>query len=350
MKRKIQIISLIVLIFSHGLLFAEGSTIKGKIVDAETGEPLPNVNVFISGTTWGTTSGLDGNFILKNLKSGQHEIVASMIGFESFQKIINIKDFDLIMLNIELKVKVYRVDQIEVESSKPVEWESNLKLFKRYFLGRSKFSADCIIENVQYFEFSRPKPHLFIASIDRPFKIINNALGYELVCELEQFSFNQVEQRVKYVLLPRFIELSSDDSNLEEEWQKNRVRAYEGSLEHFLKSLVDGNFGQNGYEISTSRIASQSGYDGYRNPVFTADSILHYNMETKRYVLQFNHFLQIKDTRRSIDELPISWIKLIFGEVTLDSLGYPAEVMSIETHGYWATKGAADLLPKYFAH
>lgn len=342
------VIILIVLCVADSLL-ASGGTITGKIVDKESGEALPNVNIFISGTTWGTTTGLDGKFVLKSIKSGQHEIVASMIGYESVQKIINLKDDEIFEINLELKIKVYRVDQIEVRSSTPSEWESDLKKFKRYFLGRSKFADECIIEDVQYFEFTKPKPHLLIASIDRPFKIINNALGYELICELKEFSFNDVEQRVRYLLLPRFIELTSEDENVQEEWHKKRIKAYEGSLDHFLQSLVKGNFGKQGYEIETSRIASQSGFDGYRNPVFAADSILYLNKETKNYSLHFDHYLQVKDMKRRIEGLPISWIKLLFGEAVIDSLGYPTEVMSIETHGYWATRGVADLLPKYYS-
>lgn len=332
-----------------GQLFANDGIINGKVVDQESGEALPNVNIFISGTTWGTTSGLDGKFSLKNIKNGQHELVASMIGYESVQKIINLKENETLEINIEMRVKIYRVDQVEVKSTAPSEWESDLKKFKRYFLGRSKFADDCIIEDVQYFEFTKPKPHLLVASIERPFKIINKALGYELICELKEFSFNDVEQRVKYLLLPRFIEMTANDENIQDEWRSNRVKAYEGSLDHFLQSLVKGNFGKHGYEIETSRIASQSGFDGYRNPVFAADSILNFNEETKNYTLHFDHYLQIKDTRRRIDGLPISWVKLLFGEAVLDSLGYATEVMSIETHGYWSTRGVADLLPKYYS-
>ncbi len=347
--RKFRSITIILILFEFGNLFASGGKITGKVIDQESGEGLPNVNIFISGTTWGTTSGLDGTFSLKNIKNGQHELVASMIGYESFQKMINFKDDTPIELNIELRVKIYRVDQIEVKSTAPGEWQSDFKKFKRYFLGRSKFADECRIEDVQYFEFSKPKPHILVASVDRPFRIINNALGYELICELKEFTFNDVEQRVRYLLLPRFIELTAENENIEEEWCKNRVKAFEGSLDHFLQSLVKGNFGQEGYEIETSRIASQSGFEGYRNPVFAADSILYLNGETKNYTLHFDHYLQVKDNKRRIDGLPISWIKLLFGEAVLDSLGYANEVMSIETHGYWASRGVADLLPKYYS-
>lgn len=51
-------------------LFAQRATLKGKIVDAVSNEPLPFVNVIVSGTTIGTTTDLDGNFTLTGLTTG----------------------------------------------------------------------------------------------------------------------------------------------------------------------------------------------------------------------------------------------------------------------------------------
>lgn len=58
---KIFILILIVPFFG----FAQKASLTGKVVDAVSNEPLPFVNIIVSGTSTGTTTDLDGNFILK---------------------------------------------------------------------------------------------------------------------------------------------------------------------------------------------------------------------------------------------------------------------------------------------
>jgi hypothetical protein len=45
-----------------------------------------------------------------------------------------------------------------------------------------------------------------------------------------------------------------------------------------------------------------------------------------------------------------SWIKLKYGKMTIDNYGYPVEDDAFIVHGYWATLGIADLLPRYFKY
>lgn len=63
-------------------VFAQKATLKGKIVDAVSNEPLPFVNVIVSGTTIGTTTDLDGNFTLTGLTPGFIRIEASFVGYK----------------------------------------------------------------------------------------------------------------------------------------------------------------------------------------------------------------------------------------------------------------------------
>ena len=47
MKRKIQIALWAILCFTFTEVYAQGFTVSGTVTDAETGEPLPGVNVAI---------------------------------------------------------------------------------------------------------------------------------------------------------------------------------------------------------------------------------------------------------------------------------------------------------------
>lgn len=62
--------------------FAQTTTVKGKISD-DTGQPLPGANIIIQGTTTGTSTDFDGNYILTTDQSPPFNIIISFTGFES---------------------------------------------------------------------------------------------------------------------------------------------------------------------------------------------------------------------------------------------------------------------------
>jgi len=80
MKRNLVIIFLTFLSFS---LFAQKGTIKGKVFNAKTNEPIEFANIVIQGTTIGSTSDLDGNYIFTGVDPGFMRLVVSYIGFET---------------------------------------------------------------------------------------------------------------------------------------------------------------------------------------------------------------------------------------------------------------------------
>lgn len=57
-------------------------TVSGTVTD-DTGEPLPGVNVLIKGTTTGTQTDLDGNYMLPKLEN--MVLIFSYVGFQSYE-------------------------------------------------------------------------------------------------------------------------------------------------------------------------------------------------------------------------------------------------------------------------
>ena len=77
---------LVVLIGSILTGFAQNGTIKGHVKDAKTGEALVGTTVFIEGTTIGTITDFDGNYLLPNAPAGTHTLVCSFISYETVKK------------------------------------------------------------------------------------------------------------------------------------------------------------------------------------------------------------------------------------------------------------------------
>jgi len=70
-------------LLSATISFAQIGTIKGRIFNAKTNEPLEFCTVFVQGTTIGSTSDLDGNYLFTGIKPGFYRLVTSSVGFEN---------------------------------------------------------------------------------------------------------------------------------------------------------------------------------------------------------------------------------------------------------------------------
>ena len=68
------------------------ATITGKVVDAETHQPLEGVIVHLSGSSLGAATDATGLFQLIEVKEGLYELVASYISFKTETVKISLKD------------------------------------------------------------------------------------------------------------------------------------------------------------------------------------------------------------------------------------------------------------------
>ena len=68
-------------------LSAQSTKVRGTVVDAETGEPIPFVSVFFDGTTIGISTDLEGNYVLETRSKDARILTAHIIGYlpSSFQ-------------------------------------------------------------------------------------------------------------------------------------------------------------------------------------------------------------------------------------------------------------------------
>lgn len=78
-----KIIFLSIFISSVAFSFAQKGMIKGRVYNAKTNEPLEFATVQIQGTTVGSTSDLDGNFIFSGITPGFMKLVVSSVGYQT---------------------------------------------------------------------------------------------------------------------------------------------------------------------------------------------------------------------------------------------------------------------------
>lgn len=94
-----KILFITFLALSQFVIAQDKGTLKGLLTDKETNnEPLPFANVQIKGTSIGTTTDFDGNYIL-NVEEGNHIVVFSFLGYKSIEKSFSIKAGQTVTLN-----------------------------------------------------------------------------------------------------------------------------------------------------------------------------------------------------------------------------------------------------------
>jgi len=92
---------------------ADVITAKGRVVDAETGKPLPGTNILIKGTTTGTVSNREGEYSLQ-IPEGGEELLFVHIGYEEEVVAINGKEAVDVSLNpLSAEAKQKRIDELE---------------------------------------------------------------------------------------------------------------------------------------------------------------------------------------------------------------------------------------------
>lgn len=92
--------------------------VKGKVVEEETGKPLPGASVIIKGTTVGTVTDLDGNFTLvdPNPKKGENggyftDVVISFVGRETKVTTVSSKknELEITVPDIGMKDGIFNI-------------------------------------------------------------------------------------------------------------------------------------------------------------------------------------------------------------------------------------------------
>ena len=81
MVKKLILISIFFTI-QLSAVFAQTSTIKGRVFNGINNESIPFANIVIDSTSVGTISDIDGNYKIENLKPGSYNVVCSFLGFK----------------------------------------------------------------------------------------------------------------------------------------------------------------------------------------------------------------------------------------------------------------------------
>ena len=92
------------------------SSISGRIIDTEIHQHLPFVNMWIEGTTTGTTSDENGYYTINDVAVGRCTLSAKMISYEQ----ASLPDITVVpkrttIINISLQLSITQLEEVLVQ-------------------------------------------------------------------------------------------------------------------------------------------------------------------------------------------------------------------------------------------
>ena len=121
MFNRISILVISILVITSSLFAGTTGKISGKVVDRETGEPLPGANVIIVGTSYGSATGVNGEFIILAVTPGLYAIKSQFIGYRAVE-IQNVRvTVDLTTtLTFEMPSQAIEIGDVVIVAERPL--------------------------------------------------------------------------------------------------------------------------------------------------------------------------------------------------------------------------------------
>ena len=251
---------LTLLLLFPALVFSQATiNISGKVTDKTTGLPLQGASVFAQNTTFGEATRNDGTFDIK-LPNGGYDLVVTFTGYENFVTRINGANNGNNLI-VELKPREKQLEEVSIVFSNEVKdgWQKYGSFFTDNFIGKTEFGNQTEIKNpeVLKFFFSKKRNRLKVTA-DQPLILENKALGYNIKYAIDSFTYEYNTNANTFVGYPLFTEMQGTPDQ-KAIWKQNRMKAYNGSILHFMRSLYNRSLGDEGFEVQF--IVSTNGVD-----------------------------------------------------------------------------------------
>ncbi len=107
---------------------AHNAIIFGKVVDAQTKQPIENTYIHLNKTNYTTFTNEVGMYELQDIASGTYTLEINAVGYECVNTIITIKDFEKNEQNFSLKNSAIKLSEVKVHSNNLVMLNNNNKI------------------------------------------------------------------------------------------------------------------------------------------------------------------------------------------------------------------------------
>ena len=354
--------------------------LNGIIMEKGTLRPIPSANIYFGKSDYSVHSDSTGRFKLAGLPVGTYQIVIILEGlkpifkgirvYQDWQKELRIFIADeerIALAPIETKdERIVRLeDEIRILRRKLAERADEIALFETFIVGHPE-NCTFINRHLLDFEFAKnPYGYRVEYTTREPLEIENQELGYRLTVFLKKATLNHYHTlyAIDYDASIYFEELTPLTEKMMRRWEKNRYNVYDGSLRHFLASLVTNELERNKFDVCEKggRSYAVSSLTDFGARYFTPlpmenpYSLIHATDTPSEYELKIESGVDVIHHRsmgvRSVyfnaasSEKRRSSLTLPSGSIRVDRYGRQLDFNSIRVSGYWAATPLSDLLP-----
>lgn len=270
--------------------------VSGKVVDFDTREPVPYANVFFANTTFGSSTSTEGEYSIADFPDGKYDLTVSSVGYELYVVSIEFKNGDERVQQISLKQQTTLLNEVVVKPD-TINRQRNLEIFKRLFLGTSKYAGKAVIENLNTIDiFYDINERLMVAHATTPIIINLHATGYKIYYHLNQFEYNLKTGALHLFGTPQFEEMNGSPGQ-KKRWERNRKDIYEGSITHFMRSWLNQSLKSDGFTMS--RIYIIPNKERPPDEVIERKIVLHMNADSMGYYLRLRNLPRQLDSTAS---------------------------------------------------
>ncbi|MEP5613338.1 MAG: carboxypeptidase-like regulatory domain-containing protein [Cyclobacteriaceae bacterium] len=345
--------------------------VSGSIAD-ENGLPLIGVNVFLDGTTIGTSTDIDGNYFIDKIPPGYYNLVFSYVGYENAV-------FNLIEYNGGSRIQRHQMvpsisllKEVEIVSNRITveydEWLTYFHVFQDDLFGTSENSWHCVITNPDVINFTfDDNTGKLSAHATEPIIIMNEAMAYSITYYLE--FFERTDSDLRYRGQMRFENDFRLDAFSKREIRTQRKKGYLGSWNHFKKSLLGNRLDKDGFRVYESKNVKninvkklkelhegdlvafkgkhwELDFDNYLVVVYGKEKeSINFLIDGKYASVIYGDYIDNQNVLTRTPGKQVSVLKLLHGPVRLDLNGQVIDKFALSTFGYWSWERLANLVP-----
>ena len=348
--------ALFLVLFYYNSIAQNLIILKGRVT-GDNRQAVPFANVYINSTSFVTQTDEKVFFSLRlNSDLPKIELVASSVGYKTFKKSLLRKD---LYSNLDIVLEVNTIGEVKITAKRDGEWRRKWQIFKNGILGKSIFTSDCTIENMEAIRLAYDDENKLNGTTIEPIIIKNKALGYQIVFDMNKFLF---DGGVNYFGGGTYFkELKPTDEKQANEWQENRKRAYRTSSRNFLEALTENQARNSGFEIfemsvpwnyfSGEVLIRHEINEGRLKPL--EDSKICFRDSTKNeYRLISTKTLLIIHTNQPIERsifvdypYEFSTITMPYNYITFTKNGWIKNYNGVLFKNFWGREGFSNLLP-----
>ena len=114
MKRLLLVPALLFALTALQPAAAQTGVVEGRVVESQSGDPLPGVNVTIRGEQIGSTTNIEGGYTISDVPTGTQVVEARFVGFQTEAREVEVSAGETIVVDFEMQEERLGLDEVVV--------------------------------------------------------------------------------------------------------------------------------------------------------------------------------------------------------------------------------------------